>query len=154
MPLPLQFPFPLGYTGPAPDPSSSLNDTGLAPGTGTALDLLLGEDGDVAFLDGDMVLGSGVEATMQEIRMRCRFFRGESFVDITAGVGPEEVFSKPPNIPAAQAAFRREIMATTDVASVEEVKAEFFPEERRLALSYRATRVDGTVLTDTFSAGV
>lgn len=127
--------------------ADSLNDANLNPGTGPARGLLLNEDGDLAFSGGGMVVVRGVPAVLQEVRTRWRFWRGESFMDVTAGIDFRgEVFTKPPNLPAAQSAFRRELLAVREVESVQEVTAEYHPAERRLTLTFKATMTDGTAL--------
>lgn len=129
--------------------ADSLNDANLNPGTGPARSFLLNEDGDLAFSGGSLVMVRGVPAILQEIRRRCLFWRGESFMDVTAGIDfPGEVFTKPPNIPAAQSAFRRELLAVQGVASVQEVTAAYVAAERRLTISFKATLSDGTALAD------
>lgn len=146
MPLPMLLPAALG----ASNSSSSLNDANLNPGTGKILDALLGPDGDVAFQAGDLLGVRGAQAIAQEVRIRCRTWLGEALMDVTAGVDfDNDVFTKPPDIPRAQAAFRRQLLATTGVASVQEVVATFDGAERSISIFYSALLVDGAILTDT-----
>lgn len=127
-----------------------LNDANLNPGTGKALDALLGPDGDVAFRSGDLLGARGAQAIAQEIRIRCKTWLGEALMDVTAGVDfDNDVFTKPPDLARAQAAFRRQLLATTGVASVQEVVATFNAPERSVLIFYSARLVDGAILTDT-----
>lgn len=125
-------------------PDNSLNDANLEPGTGIARDLFLTEGGDLALLAGDLVLVRGREAIAQEIRIRLRFFLGEWFLDVLAGVDHfNQVLTKPPNLPRASDVLVRAIAATPGVASVEEVRLQFIGEDRRLEASYRALLESG-----------
>lgn len=130
--------------------SNLLNDPNLDPGTGRALDALLGPDGDVVFGAGDLVPVRGAQAIAQEVRVRCKYWLGEGVMDVTDGVDFEnDVFTKPPDIPRAQAAFRLQLLATTGVAEVLTVTARFEPATRSIFIFYSARLVDGAILTDT-----
>lgn len=123
---------------------NSLNDTGLVPGTGTARDILLTPDGDLAFIGGDLVLARGDAAVAQEIAIRVRFFLGEWFLDNTAGIPYfEQVFVKPPNIERVRALLSQEIERVDGVARVEQVSIAFIGQDRRLEASYRAVLSSG-----------
>lgn len=127
--------------------ADSLNDGNLDAGTGPARTFLLNADGDVAFVGGGMVLARGPVASAQEMETRFRWWLGESMVDVTAGIDFRgEVFTKPPDVPSAQSAFRREAQATTGVTSVSELRATFSAGERRLSLTGSATYEDGAAL--------
>lgn len=127
--------------------ADALNDEGLDAGTGPARTFLLNDDGDVAFVNGGMVLARGPVAAAQEMETRFKWWVGESIVDVTAGIDfRAQVFTKPPDIPGAQSVFRREALATTGVTRASELQATFFSGERRLTLSGSATYEDGTAL--------
>lgn len=116
-----------------------LNDSNIDPGTGTSRDLLLGPDGDLAFVAGDLVLARGTVATQQEVLVRMRFIRGEWFLDILAGVPYlEQVLTKPPNRERAQAVLAQAIAEAQGVARVDEVSVAYVGADRRLEASYRA----------------
>lgn len=127
--------------------ADSLNDANLDPGTGVAMDLLLGDDGDLAFSNGDVVLVRGDAGVRQEARIRLSFWLGEWFLDLTAGIDfPGRVFTKPANPVGAQSAFRAELRKTTRVRTVRDVLLDFSGAERRLAVSFNVSTVDGTTV--------
>lgn len=126
----------------------SLNDENLDPGTGVARDLLLTPDGDLAFVAGDLVLVRGTQAIAQEIGIRLKFFLGEWFLDILAGVDYlNQVHTKPPDLPRAANVLAQEIAKTPGVAKVETVSPRFFGAERRMEVEYTVTLESGETLT-------
>lgn len=128
----------------------SLNDTGLDAGTGVPMDLLLTDAGDLAFVNGDVVLVRGDAGVRQEARIRLSFWLGEWFLDLTAGIDfPNRVFTKPANPVGAQAAFRAELRKTTRVRAVQDVTLDFSGADRRLSLSFIASTVSGTTVEGT-----
>ena len=130
--------------------ADSLNDANLDPGTGVAMDLLLGDDGDLAFSNGDVVLVRGDAGVRQEARIRLSFRLGEWFLDLTAGIDfPGRVFTKPANPVGAQSAFRAELRKTTRVRTVRDVLLDFSGADRRLTVSFNAATVDGTTVAGT-----
>lgn len=135
--------------------ADSLNDADLDTGTGVAMDLLLGPDGDLAFSNGDVVLVRGDAGVRQEARIRLSFWLGEWFLDLTAGIDFKgRVFTKPANPVSAQSAFRTELRRTTRVRAVRDVLLEFSGAERRLAVSFTALTVDGATVDGTVSPEV
>lgn len=50
------------------------------------LDILLGNDGDLAIVDGDLSWSSGLAGIAQGIRVALQLFKGEWFVDLDEGV--------------------------------------------------------------------
>lgn len=128
-----------------------LNDANLDPGEGEPMDFLLNEEGDLAFINGDLVLVRGDAAVSQEIRIRVRTFAREWFLDLSRGIEKERVFGKPANPVDAQAAYRAEIRKARRVRIVEDVSMSYDSQERRLSLSYVALTVSGTTIQDSFS---
>ena len=129
-------------------PDNSLNDSNLEPGTGVARDLLLGPDGDLAFSAGDLVLVRGTQAIAQEISIRLKFFLGEWFLDILAGVDYlNQVHTKPPDLARAANVLAQEIAKVPGVARVETVSPSFIGTERRMEVSYTVTLESGETLT-------
>ena len=130
--------------------ADSLNDANVDPGTGVPMDLMCGDDGDLAFVNGDVPLVRGDTGVRQEARIRLSFWLGEWFLDLTAGIDfLGRVFTKPARPVSAQAAFRTELRKTTRVRSVQDVTLDFAGADRRLSLSFIASTVSGTTVEGT-----
>lgn len=128
----------------------ALNDTGLDAGTGAPQCLLLGPDGDLAFVGGSLVLARGTPALLQRVRVAVLLWLGEWFLDVSSGTDWRQVFdAKPPDAERAQGLLRSRILSVSGVLSVESVSASFDSAERRLTLSYTATGDNGEALADT-----
>lgn len=127
--------------------AEALNDI-VTPGVGDALDLLLGPDGDVAFMAGDLVLARGDVAVGQEASIRCQFWLGSWFLDLSAGVDFEgQVLTKPADPVGAAAAFRAELLRTTRVRAVESAVVELDSATRRLSLDYVISTLGGSTVS-------
>ncbi len=128
----------------------ALNDTGLDTGTGEPQCLLLGPDGDFAFIGGSLVRARGTPALLQRVRVAVLLWLGEWFLDVSAGTDWRQVFeAKPPDPERAQGLLRTRILSVAGVRSVDSVSVSFDSAERRLSLSYTATGESGEALADT-----
>lgn len=107
---------------------------------------------------GDMTFGQGlanfavdVEACLQNIRTRLYLVAGEWFLDLDAGTPyREEVFVDPVQQALAEAAIKRTILQTTDVAEIVTFAATL--DHRTRVLSIAATVL--TVYDETVSLTV
>lgn len=128
----------------------TLSDVNLVPGTGTARDLLLTSNGDLAFEAGDLVLVRGTQADTQEIGIRLRFFLGEWFLDILAGIPYlEQVLTKPPDLPRASNVLAQAIAESHGVVRVESVAPVFRGDSRSLSAEYTAVLESGETIIGT-----
>lgn len=130
--------------------TDTLNDKNLDPGEGEPRDFLLNEDGDLAFIGGDLVLVRGAAAIRQEARIRLQTWLGEWFLDISRGIDFRgRIFAKPADPVGAQAAFRAELRKVTGVTSVRDVSLNYDANERLLSLSFEVTTASGDTVTGT-----
>lgn len=110
-------------------------------GYGSAQDIALDAFGDLLFTDGDLSFVRGAEAVQQSLKIRLRFFQGEWFLDVNAGLPySTQILVKNPNLVALRAIYRREIEETVGVGEL-----------RRLLLTYdpaRILKVQYSVVTD------
>jgi hypothetical protein len=76
------------------------------------IDLLLDDNNDLVFRDGDLVFSTGIEAVVQACRIVMQMFRGEWFLNLDAGLPYwESILGQKPAV-AIQAAtmyIRREL---------------------------------------------
>lgn len=103
-------------------------------------DLLCTEDGDLDFSAKKLQLTTTlVQFVTQRLRQRLRFFLGEWFLDQRLGVPYfQRVFVSNPDIPLLTSVFRRVIIRTTGVASVEKLALRFDRSARTLFVSFEA----------------
>lgn len=88
---------------------------------------------------GDMVLppvlAVGVDAVRQRLLIRLKFFRGEWFLDLRQGLPYyEQVLVKTPSLPLVESVFRRAILSTPGVLSIQKMSVTFLRPERRLVI--------------------
>ena len=95
--------------------------------------------GDLAIVDHQLVLVSGVALVRQKLCSRFRFFLGEWFLDRRLGLPfYRDVFVKNPNIPLIRSLFRRVAIETPGVLSLRRFDVTFDFETRELSLHFEA----------------
>lgn len=101
-------------------------------------DLKLNPDtDDVLFVQGDLVLTSGIEALTQRIETSLRMFLGEAFESPLEGVPYlEKILVKNPPLSTLTGLFRRAILLVDGVTSIESLNLDFEPIQRTLSLSF------------------
>ena len=102
--------------------------------------------GDLMLVNGDLVLTSGTQATMQAIRARLLFFVGEWFADLSVGfLDFTTIFSvKNPNLGAIRARAVQALAQTPGVGSVTSVEVTFAIATRLLTITFVVQQDDGT----------
>lgn len=103
--------------------------------------------GDLAFEDGDLVLVDGVDAIVQHIRIRFKFFKGEWYQDTREGTPwYEEILGHKPTQRRANEIARSVLASTPGVASVDSVQVTLDDATRDLSISFIAHTTDGAVI--------
>lgn len=109
-------------------------------------DLELGFDGDLVVRGGDLALVGGVDAIRQEVGVRLQWFLGEWFIDPERGVPYfEQILTKIDRVEVLGGIFRRAILDTPGIVSVDEMRLDHDRANRRLAVEWTATADVGTV---------
>ena len=116
----------------------------------TTRDLLLDAAGDLDLTGNAAHLVSDLSAIRQAIRIHLLFFKGEWFLDETAGLPYfQEILIKNPQVPALQSVFRAELLKTLGVKSVESISLTFDKPGRSLAVTFRVVTDTGAILEGT-----
>lgn len=116
-----------------------------------AVDISLDEDGDLLFVEGDLVWSRGRVATVQSIENNVDIERGEWFLDDEVDEQRriprrDEVLVKNPNLVAVREHYRRAIAGSYDVAEVRRIDIELDSSTRTSTVSWEAsTSSDQTV---------
>lgn len=88
----------------------------------TAIDAQNPTLGDLRVADGKPVMVTGADAIAQEIRVRLRWWRGEHFLDLAAGVPYlQQILGKGVSEEAIRAVLREEIESVPGVGHVESI---------------------------------
>lgn len=102
-------------------------------------DLKLDLTGDIVIEGGDAVLVDGVDAVIQQIKIRLKMFKGEWFQNPSEGMPWfQSILQKQPNTQSIAGIFRQAVQETPGVASVESLTTEFNAQERTLQVRFRA----------------
>jgi hypothetical protein len=105
-----------------------MSDIAIDPSTGD-LDL---STNNLRFVD-------GADAVAQHLRIRLRFFKGEWFYDTRVGFPYySQVFVKNPNLAAIQTTYRRAILSTPGVETLDRIDLALDGQTRELTLSFSA----------------
>lgn len=105
-----------------------------------ALDLMLDETGDFAFV-------TGKDARAQHLRSRFRMWRGESFADQRLGFPwREEVLRKGVDMVRIRSLVTRTIETTPGIAELNELRLEHERARRRLTIHFRAKTTDAEAI--------
>lgn len=111
-------------------------------------DIRLDFSHDLDLFRSELSLVQGEEAIQQQLRIRLQFFLGEWFLDTQVGVPfYRDILIKNPNLALIRDVFRRAIITTPGIASVEELNVEITDKALRvLSVSFRATMDTGETL--------
>lgn len=115
-------------------------------------DLKLTSGGDLAIVDGDLVLtdDESGETVAQIVAIRLRLFYGEWFLDTRRGVKYfERVFVKNPDLTAIETMLRATILDTPGVVTLNSYTQALDRATRQLTVTYRATVDPGVDITQT-----
>lgn len=113
-------------------------------------DLLLDDDGDLALVDGQIVLVDGVDEVRQSLQQSLRFLKGEWFLDERMGVPYRELKEKTTDLSLIRSMVTK---LALDVAGVSEVLAleMMFDRAARELLGTITARVDPAIADETFT---
>lgn len=115
------------------------------------VDLLVDDDNDIVFENGDLVLSTGIEAITQQCRIVMQMFQGEWFLNLDAGLPYwDQILGQKPNI-AIQAAtiyVRRELMLVDGVVDILKLETTFDKTSRRLTISWQVDTEFGETPVD------
>jgi hypothetical protein len=122
------------------DIEATLNQT-------AGLDLLLGgTDHDISVVSADLSLVAGADEVAQHLGVGLRLFRGEWYLDDTAGVPYyQSFFVAGPNTRTIETTLRQEIQGDPDVDSLSEFGLELDRLTRKLYVSFIAESTYGDV---------
>ncbi len=96
---------------------------------------------------GDIALVSGLEDVRQRVIERLRFWVGQWFLGINAGVGYRtQIFQNPVSVGLAAAVVSDAIRSIDEVTGVTEVHAEIEPITRRMSYYARVQTRDGDIV--------
>lgn len=113
---------------------------GITTSATFARDLRLTEDGDLALAGGDLVLVSGQDAIVQDLRMALRFFAGEWFANQDAGVPYfEQVLVKNPNVTQLRGVFRAAVLGRPGVKELLSLELDVDPALRTLGVTFKVS---------------
>ena len=108
----------------------------------TLRDLALDEEGqgDITLAVGDLVLTSGLTGLRQSIAIRQRFFRGEWFLNLLAGIPYyQDVLIKNPDPGVLRSVFRADLLDTPGVLDVISLRLTRDAAARELNVQWRVS---------------
>jgi hypothetical protein len=121
------------------------------------IDLLLDDNNDLVFRDGDLVFSTGIEAVVQACRIVMQMFRGEWFLNLDAGLPYwESILGQKPAV-AIQAAtmyIRRELELVDGVVDVTKLEVTYVRETRMLKVEWQVDTEFGETPSDTIELRV
>ena len=110
-----------------------------------AIDIALDDTHDIKLYNGDLALTQPKEQSIQEIKIRLQLWRGEWFLDITAGLPYlTEILQKRVNIDTVAALFKNEILAADGVTEILEFSIEY-TSDRTMTISFKAASEEGPI---------
>ena len=118
---------------------------------GRALD----SNNDLMILNGQWRISKNAAYTIQSLKCRLQFFSNEWFLDLTAGLPYfESVFTKPINLDALEDIYKREILQTPTLASLETFESNYNSATRALIISFSATTDYNEIINDEVTVNV
>lgn len=103
----------------------------------TRRDILLDSTGDIDVSQQDLHQTSGMQAVIQGVSIRLKFFMGEWFADLSVGVPYfQQVLVKNPNINVLTSVFRTIILGTPGVNSLSSLSLDYNASARTLSVTF------------------
>lgn len=108
------------------------------------MDLKLGPDHDLAFVDNDLVATKTLDESLaQRLLIKLQTFQGEWFLDVEEGVPYfQSIFGKNRSKESVDAIFQREITTEPEVVSLDSYQSILDSEYRVFSLSFQITSVN------------
>lgn len=105
--------------------------------------------GDLDLSTGNLTFVRGVDAVAQHLKIRLRFVKGEWFLDQRVGIPyRSQIWVKNPNLAAIRTIYRRAILTTPGVDTLERIDLSFDAPTRRLQLEFSAKLLGESVARD------
>lgn len=105
--------------------------------------------GDLAIVQGTTQVISGGQYAKQRTSVSLDFFLGEWFLDVRQGMPYfRDVLIKNPNSDTVRSVFKRAILKTPGIVSVDRITVELDTSRRVCAVDYESTYKDGTKIPD------
>jgi len=112
-------------------------------------DFALDVNRDIDISRDDLYFVTGADAVAQHLLIRLRFFKAEWFLDQRVGIPfYTQVFVKNPNLAAIQTTFRRAIVSTSGVDTLERIDVDLDTPTRELTIQFSAKLAGETVARD------
>ena len=115
------------------------------------VDLLLDDDNDLVFTDGDLVFSYGVDAIAQQCKIAMLMFQGEWFLTLAAGLPYwQSILGQKPAlaIQAAQIFIRRELELVDGVLDILKLQVTYVRATRALQVTWQVDTVFGETPPD------
>lgn len=115
------------------------------------IDLLLDDDNDLVFENGDLVFSKGLDAIVQQCRIAMQMFQGEWFLNLDAGLPYwESILGQKPSvaIQAAQIFVRRELELIDGVVDILKLDVSYTRETRVLSVTWQVDTEFGETPAD------
>ena len=110
------------------------------------IDVALNNDGDLLLSDYDLVIIDGVDQVAQNLEIRLKFFLGEWYLDIDAGLPYyQDVFIKSPNQIRVESLIKQEILDTDGINEITSFSSEFDSSLRKFSVNFSALADEGEV---------
>lgn len=102
---------------------------------------------DLVFDDFDFSLVDDTNQIIQNLAIRLRFFLGEWFLDITAGIPYYQIFFiKAPNQIQIESILKQEIVDTRGIVEITSFESDFTPNNRKFFVKFGARSISGEEL--------
>lgn len=109
-------------------------------------DIAIGTDGDLLIEAGRLSLVAGRRAIAQRILQRFQVFRGEWFLDLSAGVPyRQQILVKNPDLPVIDVLIRQTITGTPGVLGLQRFLTTFDRSQRSLTVQFTAETSEGEI---------
>jgi len=110
-----------------------------------ALDLKLDNNGDLDIVNYDAVIIDDLDQIVQNCAIRLRFFLGEWFLNIQAGIPYyQDFFIKAPNQIRVESVLKQEILDTVGITELTSFDSDFSSSLRKFSVSFSAESEEGS----------
>lgn len=115
------------------------------------IDIKLDDDNQIVFVDGDLVLTTGIDAIVQSCRIALSMFQGEWFMNLDAGIPYwDQILAQKPvvAIAAARIFIRRELSLVDGVVDVTKLEIKYDNSTRTMKVVWQVDTAFGETPAD------
>ena len=107
------------------------------------IDFLLDDNHDLVFVNNDLALTDAKQGTIQKIKQKLKFIKGEYFLNEDLGIPYyENILVKNPDLALIESIYIRALQEIEEITEIESFNLNFDPQTRNLSVNFEVRDSD------------